>query len=281
MDGLKLVPFIVHKLLDRLLERDGTLPGSSTPAVVLWTHLQSRIVFFPKNRHASGGRGAQLVVWRSPMSVTRHGMRALCAAFLLSLVSALSSAPCAGQQASIPLPTPQTTGGMPLMQALAKRKTDRAFADKQLSPQALSNLLWAGFGVNRSRSVKPGLGRTAPSASNSQDVEIYVLLPQGIYVYDAEHNLLRQHLAGDLRTQILPDEAVHAAVSIVFVAPLVDPPAEVDSGFIGQNLYLFAASEGLNSWFYGLHKPGAAAALQLPAGRRALSAQTIGFPPEK
>jgi hypothetical protein len=80
------------------------------------------------------------------------------------------------------LPKPQITAGLPLMQALAQRKTTRAFQDKPLPLQTLSNLLWAAFGVNRPRDVKPELGRTAPSAMNSQDIELDVVLAGGVYV---------------------------------------------------------------------------------------------------
>src|SRR5208283_2783058 len=85
----------------------------------------------------------------------------------------------AAELKTIPLPKPETTGGLPLMQALEQRKTTRAFLDKPLPLQTLSNLLWAAFGVNRPREVKPGLGRTAPSAMNRQEVELYVVLAQG------------------------------------------------------------------------------------------------------
>ena len=147
---------------------------------------------------------------------------------------------------------------MPLMQALAQRKTTRAFLDKPLPLQTLSNLLWAAFGVNRSREVKPGLGRTAPSAMNSQDIELDVVLADGVYVYEAEQNLLRPVVAGDVRAKIGTAPAAHAAVTIVYVAAANDGSAQVDTGFIGQNVYLFAASEGLNAWFYAFHGPDAA-----------------------
>ena len=150
----------------------------------------------------------------------------------------------------IDLPKPQIASGMPLMQALAQRKTTRAFRDQPLPLQNLSNLLWAAFGVNRPRTVKPGLGRTAPSAMNSQDIELDVLLANGVYVYDAEANRLRPFLSGDLRGKVSPEPAAHAAVTLLYVAAAKDDYAQVDTGFIGQNVYLFAASEGLNAWFY-------------------------------
>lgn len=180
----------------------------------------------------------------------------------------------------IQLPAPQIAGGMPLMQALNARKTTRAFADKPLPVQTLSNLLWAAFGVNRPRTVKPGLGRTAPSARNTQDVTLEVLLPDGVYLYDAEQNLLRPVLAGDLRAAIGPGPAALAAVTIVYVAPAKNDYAQVDCGFIGQNVYLFAASEGLNAWFYALHAHDLDAKLGLSADRVALYAQSVGYPPK-
>ncbi|MDR3793210.1 MAG: SagB/ThcOx family dehydrogenase [Terracidiphilus sp.] len=196
-----------------------------------------------------------------------------CAIFLLS-------DPCFAQQASIQLPKPQTSGGIPLLQALAKRQTTRAFADKPFSTQQLSNLLWAAFGVNRPREVKAGLGRTAPSAMNRQEVELYVVLAQGAYVYEAEQNRLRPVAAGDLRAKVGPPASARAALTLIYVADAKLDFAQVDAGFIGQNVYLFAASEGLNAWFYALHSPDVAAQLQLPDGRKALYGQSVGFPPQ-
>ncbi len=179
----------------------------------------------------------------------------------------------------VQLPPPQLTGGMPLMQALAQRKTTRAFADKPLPAQTLSNLLWAAFGVNRPRNMKPGLGRTAPSAYNSQDIELVVVLPEGVFIYDAEHNLLRPVLPGDLRSAVAPAPAAHAAVTIVYVAPAKDDYGQVDAGFIGQNVYLFAASEGLNAWFYASHPADINAKLGIGTDRVVLYLQSVGYPP--
>jgi nitroreductase len=170
------------------------------------------------------------------------------------------------------------TGGMPLMQALAQRQTTRAFADKPLPLQTLSNLLWAAFGVNRPREVKAGLGRTAPSAMNRQEIELDVVLADGVYVYEAEQNRLRPVVAGDMRGKVGTAAAVHAAVTIVYVADAKLDYAQVDTGFIGQNVYLFAASEGLNAWLYAIHTPEVPAALKLTADRKPLYAQSVGYP---
>jgi nitroreductase len=205
---------------------------------------------------------------------------------LFALAVLLSTVPALGAQdlKPIQLPKPQITAGVPLMQALAQRQTTRAFLDKPLPLQTLSNLLWAAFGVNRPREVKPGLGRTAPSAMNKQEVELYVVLAQGVYVYEAEANLLRPVVAGDMRAKMGAPPAGQAAVTLVYVADSKLNYAQVDVGFIGQNVYLFAASEGLNAWFYALHgkqdATAVAAALKLPAEKRPLYAQSVGYPPK-
>ena len=203
-------------------------------------------------------------------------------AALLGLAALLWTVPalCAQELKPIQLLKPEVTGGMPLMQALAKRQTTRAFEDKPLPLQTLSNLLWAAFGVNRPREVKPGLGRTAPSASNRQEVELYVLLADGVYVYEAEANRLRPVEAGDMRAKISPPAAAHAAVTIAYVADAKLDSAQIDTGFIGQNVYLFAASEGLNAWIYAFHGQDVAAILKLPEGRKGICAQSVGFPPK-
>jgi len=210
------------------------------------------------------------------------------AALLLSAGSVAgplgSAAPVLAAEASpaqlqpIALPKPEITGGMPLMQALNARKTTRAFADKPLPLQTLSNLLWAAFGVNRPRTVMPGLGRTAPSAHNNQEITLELVLAEGVYIYDAEQNLLRPVLAGDLRGAIGPAPTAHAAVTIVYVAPVNDGFGQVDTGFIGQNVYLFAASEGLNAWFYTVHAQDVAAKLGVGADHSVLYAQSVGYP---
>src|SRR5512136_3036653 len=115
---------------------------------------------------------------------------------------------------TLDLPAPQKSGGMPLMEALAKRSTARAFATKDLSPQQLSSLLWACFGINR-----PDGKRTAPSANNRQETDIYVLLKSGAYVYDAKSNELNQVVAEDIRSLSGKEEFVKdAPVTLVFVA---------------------------------------------------------------
>jgi nitroreductase len=206
--------------------------------------------------------------------------RHISTAAVLSCILLLSAVlPAFCQQAPVQLPKPQMTGGMPLMQALAQRQTTRVFADKPLPMQTLSNLLWAAFGVNRPRDVKSGLGRTAPSAMNKQEVALYVVLADGAYVYEAEQNQLRPVVSGDVRAKVAQGAGAHAAVTIIYAADAKFDMAQVDTGFIGQNVYLYAASEGLNAWLYALHGADVAGALKLPEGTKALYGQSVGYRP--
>ncbi len=198
----------------------------------------------------------------------------------------LTGAAAAQDLAPIKLPAPNMDGGMPLMQALKARHSEREFGTAKLSPQALSNLLWAAWGVNR-----PDGHRTAPSASNRQEIEIYVALPEGAYLWDAKANTLNPVAAGDLRgatgTQPFP---ATAALNLVYVAdgskagrPATDPQQAVnvgaDAGAIMQNVYLFCASEGLVSVVRAsVPKDALAKQLKLRDTQFIVLAQSVGYP---
>jgi nitroreductase len=186
---------------------------------------------------------------------------------------------------SLPLPAPQKTGGLPLMEALARRATARAFDPRDLTLQQLADLLWAGFGVNR-----PDGKRTAPSANNQQATDIYVLLKQGAYVYNARSNQLDLVVAGDLRrwgaTQAF---ATNAPVTLVFIADFARmgsggdegkrAMANINVGYISQNIYLYCASEGLATGARAsLDRPTLGARLGLRPEQVIILAQSIGFP---
>jgi len=186
----------------------------------------------------------------------------------------------------IQLPAPKTEGGMPLMQALKARQSTRSFSDKKLTDQTLSNLLWAAFGVNRSESGK----RTAPSARNWQEIDIYVLVAEGVYIYDAVNHALIPVLDKDMRALAGTQDFVKSApLNLVYVADferMGEAAAEqkvfysaADTGFIGQNVYLFCASEGLGCVMRGLiDKSELAQALGLKADQRVILGQTVGYP---
>lgn len=185
---------------------------------------------------------------------------------------------------SIDLPAPQKTGGMPLMDALAKRSTARVFATNDLSSQQISSLLWAAFGINR-----PDGRRTAPSANNKQETDIYVLLKSGAYVYSAVSNNLDQILAEDIRTLGGTQAFVKdAPVTLIFVADLAKRggnnegarnTANIDVGYISQNVYLFCASEGLVTGARGsVDRAVLGSKLKLRPDQLIVLAQSVGHP---
>jgi len=200
-------------------------------------------------------------------------------ALCLLVVFAVSAA---AQQ--IILPAPKTDGGKPLMQVLNERHSTREFGTEKLSPQVLSNLLWAAFGVNRTDGK-----RTAPSAVNWQEMDIYVTLPEGAYVYDAKANRLNLVAGEDLRAATGSQAFVGtAAVNLVYVADMAKAKGSpenqaiwvpADAGFIAQNVYLFCASEGLNVVVRGMvPREALAKALKLRPEQKIILAQTVGYP---
>ncbi len=187
--------------------------------------------------------------------------------------------------AAVSLPKPETRGGKPLMQALSERKSVREFSSRELSPQTLSNLLWAAFGVTR-----PDGRRTAPSAMNRQTVEVYVVQANGAYLYDASKNQLLPVAATDLRSKTGTQAYVgQAPLNLVYVsdyskmgnAPEIDKAgtAGAETGFIGQNVYLYCASEGLATVIRGsIERAPLAKALKLTPEQHIVLAQTVGYP---
>jgi SagB-type dehydrogenase family enzyme len=186
---------------------------------------------------------------------------------------------------AISLPKPETHGGKPLMQALSERKSGREFASHDLSSQVLSNLLWAAFGVNR-----PDGRRTAPSAMNRQTVDVYVVKADGAYLYDAAHNQLSPVAAADLRATTGTQAYVgHAPLNVVYVSDYSKMGnssendqamlAGAEAGFIGQNVYLYCASEGLATVIRAsIDKDALAKALKLRPSQHIVLAQTVGYP---
>jgi len=187
--------------------------------------------------------------------------------------------------APVDLPKPQTTGGKPLLQALSERRSQREFSARDLNPQTLSNLLWAGFGINR-----PDGRRTAPSAMNRQTIDVYVLRASGAYIYDAAKNRLQPVAGGDLRALAgTQDFVATAPLNLVYVSDYAkmahEPAADqaafggAEAGFVGQNVYLYCASEGLATVIRAsIDKSALAKALKLRPAQHIVLAQTVGYP---
>jgi SagB-type dehydrogenase family enzyme len=204
----------------------------------------------------------------------------------LGMMGRLRPKPARGDASErIELPAPQKEGGVPLMEAISKRRSDREFSNQELPLPLLSNLLWAAYGVNRADGH-----RTAPSALDAQEIDVYVALPSGAYLYDATANQLQLIASNDLRSitgyQDFVDEA---ALDLVFVADysrmklvpvaLRESYASVAAGAISQNVYLFAAGNGLatviRAW---IDREAIANALGLSHDHQVLLSQTVGYP---
>ena len=202
------------------------------------------------------------------------------------------------------LPKPRVEGGKSVSRALQQRRTIREISEKKLSRQMLSNLLWAACGINRKSGPFDTPGRTAASASNSQEIDIYVATQEGTYLYDPFQHILAPIVAGDLRALAIGEGqaglVAGAPVQLIYVVDvyklshtsgyqepgLQDPDIQksyyfVDTGLIAGNVYLFAASRGLASWFHNCNKPALAEKLKLRADQRVLFGQTVGYPARK
>jgi nitroreductase len=195
------------------------------------------------------------------------------------------------------LPPPETDGGKSVLAALKARKTTRNISPQALPPQLLSNLLWAAFGVNREQGSFGKAGRTAASASNSQEIDLYVALSEGVYLYEAAPHRLKPVVKGDFRARAGRGAAAKAPVNIFYVVDLSrydtgpgqpdrsigNPEVQksyyyTDTGLIAGNVYLFAASQGLAAWFHNCNKETTTREFNLRTDQRVLLAQTVGYP---
>jgi SagB-type dehydrogenase family enzyme len=197
--------------------------------------------------------------------------------FLLSAVTA--------QETPRRLPPPDTTGGKPLMKALHERKTSRVFGDETLSDSTLANILWAACGINR-----PDGHRTAPSAMNWQEIDVYAVMKDGVFLYDPAANALSMVSSKDVRAKTgMQDFVAAAPLNLVYVADSAKTKRATgtdlflylgaDCGAIMENVYLYCASAGLACVVRGsVDRTGLAPELKLRPGQRIVLAQTIGWP---
>jgi SagB-type dehydrogenase family enzyme len=190
----------------------------------------------------------------------------------------------AADPSSIQLPSPQKEGGKPLMSALNDRMTVRTFSGEKLPMQTLSNLLWAAFGINR-----PDGRRTAPSAKNWQETDIYVATADGVYLYDAKKNALNTIVTKDIRAMTGSQAYVKdAPVILIYVADYSKAKEEgidqqilvgADVGLISENVYLFCASEGLATVVRALiDRDALAKELKLRPEQKIILDQCVGYP---
>lgn len=188
----------------------------------------------------------------------------------------------------IELPKPRVEGGRPLMEVLKERKSSRAYRNEKIPMQVLSDMLWAAWGVNR-----PDEGRrTAPSAKNNKEIDIYVLIAEGVYLYDAKDHILSPVVAQDIREMASrnnPRPLDIAPVVLLYVADFARMAAltdeqkilfsGADTGFISQNVYLYCASERLATVVRGiLDRPELSKVIKLRPEQKIILAQSVGYP---
>lgn len=194
---------------------------------------------------------------------------------LICLIALTVLTPLAAQD--IKLTDPTKTGGKPLMEVLNSRKSDRTFIKKDLPIYMLSDLLWAAYGFNREDK------RTVPSSQNRQEINVYAMFKDGIYLYDAENNLLIKKFKGDFRKALGNQEyVIDAALNLIYVANMDKASnreaAYTDTGFIAQNVYLYAASAGLGTVARGAFKrPDLHDALGLSDNEEITLTQSVGY----
>lgn len=189
----------------------------------------------------------------------------------------------------IDLPPPQTGGGKPLMQALKARQSSSKFADRMLSPQTLSNLLWAAVGINR-----PDGQRTSSTAAPAEfgEIEVYVITADGLYRYDATGHKLIGLLSDDLRALAGKQDYVKTApVNLIYVKDFTVYLGEGMSvenqywysgrstAMVGENVYLYCASEGLATILRaGIDRETLSKAMRLRPEQRIIFGQPVGYP---
>lgn len=185
---------------------------------------------------------------------------------------------------TLELPPPECEGGEPLMRALSRRHSEREFQPTKLSLQILSNLLWAAFGINRPESGD----RTAPSALNAQEIDVYAALADGLYIYSAKPHRLELVAAVDARPITgYQDFVDHAPLDLIYVADLAHAAAgterervyaAISAGAITQNVYLYCASAGLATVARALFdRKALAKTLRLGEHEEILLTQTVGY----
>ena len=204
----------------------------------------------------------------------------------LFIVSTMGIRLTAQEAVVVNLPAPQMTGGRPLMDCLKARQSSREFGPDKISPQILSNLLWAADGINRPDSGK----RTAPSAVNWQDIDIYVATADGLFLYLPKEHALKKILGEDVRAAMGTQDFVKdVPLNLIFVSDYAKLPRGTDedrrfysgthTGFISQNVYLFCASEGLTTVVRGLiDREAMAKVMQLRPEQHITFAQSVGYP---
>jgi nitroreductase len=209
-----------------------------------------------------------------------------------AVVTAGATLPARGAYAKelrpIQLSKPESPHADALLKVLEKRSSSREFAPDPLPVAVLSNVLWAGFGINR-----PDGRRTAPSANNRQEIDIYVAAPDGLYLFNAKAQALQPVSGDDIRALTGRQAYVAAAaVNLVYVADIARVGGATkedkillsgaDTAFIAENVYLYCAAEGLATVVRAdIDRAPLAKAMKLRQDQTITLAQCVGYPKKK
>jgi SagB-type dehydrogenase family enzyme len=195
---------------------------------------------------------------------------------------------------TIKLPEPQKEHDFPLMKALEKRRSIRKWKDTPITEQELSNLLWASCGITKNKYGNVKSKRTAPSACNSQEIRVYVLMKKGVFLYNEENHELIEIISKDIREHIGTQKMMKSApTGLVFVADLsrMTSPylrnkegqrfsAWVDTGYVSQNVYLYCAASDLGTVVLSLvDRDKLHELMQLKEHEKIVLTQVVGYLP--
>ena len=190
---------------------------------------------------------------------------------LLSFLSALSISFCAVAQ-EIKLPAPQTEGGMPLLNAVAARKTTREFSTRPIDVQTLSEILWTAWGLTHDGK------HSIPTSQNKQNLKVYVLQADGVWLYNPKKNTIENISKKDVRS-ILNTQAFvkDAPLHLAFVgSDKKNSPMHAGSAY--QNVGLYCASKGLNNVVRGyFDHPALGKELNLKDNEEVIVTQAVGW----
>ena len=193
----------------------------------------------------------------------------------------------------IKLPSPQTDLSFPLMKAINQRRTKRKWQDAEVPMQDLSNLLWAACGITYEATERTKSRRTAPSSCNSQEISVYVALPEGLYRYDETAHQLVGVLDQDLRPHIGTQKMMQSApVGLIYVSDyrkMTNPvysdeqrkwyTSAADAAFMSQNVYLYCTAAKLSTAVLGLvDREGLHKLMELNELQKVVYSQVVGRP---
>ena len=170
------------------------------------------------------------------------------------------------------LPSPILSGGKPLMETIALRKSERTFSNKEIDTQTLSNILWSAWGISHDGK------RTIPTSMNKQNLKVYVIKSDGVWLYNAHNNSLEAISSKDIRPLFATQDFVKTAPLTLLYTGTDEKNSPLHAGSAYQNVGLYCASQGLNNVVRGyFDHEQVEKSLNFPQEEKAIISQTIGW----